>query len=110
MVGKFEDVVGEVATLLTVYLCLSFLKISQGDLIDTVKIAAEGVKTHSSSVATWMRNNVSPTLRNILPASPGPPPGEPQPSTSADVWAGSPVRNEFLRPGCRYVKTIFAFI
>uniref|UniRef100_A0A671U4I5 SUMO specific peptidase 1 n=1 Tax=Sparus aurata TaxID=8175 RepID=A0A671U4I5_SPAAU len=67
--------------------CLFF---SQGDLIDTVKVAAEGVKTHSSSVATWMRNNVSPTLRNILPASPGPPPGDPQPSTSAAVWAKRP--------------------
>lgn len=61
-----------------------------GDLIDSVKIAAEGVKNHSSSVATWMRNNVSPTLRNILPASPGPPTGDlqPQPSTSAAVWTG----------------------
>ncbi|XP_059190045.1 sentrin-specific protease 1 isoform X2 [Centropristis striata] len=62
-----------------------------GDLIDTVKVAAEGVKNHSSSVATWMRNNVSPTLRNILPTSPGPPPEEPQPSTSAAVWAGMPI-------------------
>ncbi|XP_070766894.1 sentrin-specific protease 1 [Enoplosus armatus] len=66
-------------------------KSRMGDFIDTVKVAAEGVKTHSSSVATWMRNNVSPTLRNILPASPGPPPGEPQPSTSAAVWAGRPI-------------------
>ncbi|XP_074500419.1 sentrin-specific protease 1 [Sebastes fasciatus] len=68
-------------------------KSRMGDLIDTVKVAAEGVKSHSSSVATWMRNNVTPTLRNILPASPGPPPGEPppQPSTSAAVWAGMPV-------------------
>ncbi|XP_042348412.1 sentrin-specific protease 1 [Plectropomus leopardus] len=67
-------------------------KSRMGDLIDTVKVAAEGVKSHSSSVATWMRNNVSPTLRNILPASPGPPPGEPQPqpSTSAAVWEGMP--------------------
>uniref|UniRef100_A0A3B4UK19 SUMO specific peptidase 1 n=1 Tax=Seriola dumerili TaxID=41447 RepID=A0A3B4UK19_SERDU len=67
---------------------LMIKKSRMGDLIDTVKIAAEGVKSHSSSVATWMRNNVSPTLRNILPASPGPPPGEPQPSTSAAAWAG----------------------
>uniref|UniRef100_A0A4W6FKU0 SUMO specific peptidase 1 n=1 Tax=Lates calcarifer TaxID=8187 RepID=A0A4W6FKU0_LATCA len=75
--------------------CLAFLlQIYVGDLIDTVKTAAEGVKTHSSSVATWMRNNVSPTLRNILPASPGPPPGEPQPSTSSaatPAWAGRPI-------------------
>ncbi|KAF1390483.1 hypothetical protein PFLUV_G00058540 [Perca fluviatilis] len=68
-------------------------KSRMGDLIDTVKVAAEGVKSHSFSVATWMRNNVSPALRNILPASPGPPPGEPQPqpSTSAAVWAGMPI-------------------
>ncbi|XP_027144158.1 sentrin-specific protease 1 isoform X1 [Larimichthys crocea] len=65
-------------------------KSRMGDLIDTVKVAAEGVKTHSSTVATWMRNNVSPTLRNILPASPGPPPREPQPSTSASIWTGRP--------------------
>uniref|UniRef100_A0A672H5C1 Sentrin-specific protease 1-like n=1 Tax=Salarias fasciatus TaxID=181472 RepID=A0A672H5C1_SALFA len=58
-------------------------------LIDSVKSAAEGVKSHSSSVATWMRNNVSPTLRNILPPSSDSPPGEPQPSTSASVWRGS---------------------
>ncbi|XP_056240725.1 sentrin-specific protease 1 [Seriola aureovittata] len=70
---------------------LMIKKSRMGDLIDTVKIAAEGVKSHSSSVATWMRNNVSPTLRNILPASPGPPPGEPQPSTSAAAWACRPI-------------------
>ncbi|XP_068454762.1 sentrin-specific protease 1 [Clinocottus analis] len=69
-------------------------KSRMGDLIDTVKVAAEGVKSHSSSVATWMRNNVSPTLSNMLPAFPSPPPGEPQPSTSssaAAVWAGMPI-------------------
>ncbi|XP_032377020.1 sentrin-specific protease 1 [Etheostoma spectabile] len=67
-------------------------KSRMGDLIDTVKVAAEGVKSHSFSVATWMRNNVSPALKNILPASPGPPPGElqPQPSTSAAVYGGMP--------------------
>lgn len=70
---------------------LMIKKSRMGDLIDTVKTAAEGVRTHGSSVATWMRNNVSPTLKNILPASPGPPPGESQPSTSAAVWAGRPV-------------------
>ncbi|XP_026223662.1 sentrin-specific protease 1 [Anabas testudineus] len=72
---------------------LMIKKSRMGDLIDTVKIAAEGVKTHSSSVATWMKNNVSPTLRNILPASPGPPlpESQPQPSTSAAGWAGRPV-------------------
>ena len=77
--------------------------ISLGDLIDTVKIAAEGVKNHSSGVAAWMRNNVSPTLRNILPTSPGPPPGEPQPSTSAEVWAGRPVSKLLMLPKCKYV-------
>lgn len=41
--------------------------------MDTMKNAAEGMKTHGSSVALWMRNSVSPTLRNMLPASPGPP-------------------------------------
>uniref|UniRef100_A0A3Q4B3F1 Ubiquitin-like protease family profile domain-containing protein n=1 Tax=Mola mola TaxID=94237 RepID=A0A3Q4B3F1_MOLML len=69
---------------------LMIKKSRMGDLIDTVKTAAEGVKNQSSSVATWMRNTVSPTLRTILPASPGPPPGQPQPSTSAAVWAGRP--------------------
>lgn len=44
-----------------------------GDIMDTMKNAAEGVKTHGSSVALWMRNSVSPTLRIMLPASPGPP-------------------------------------
>ncbi|XP_074538084.1 sentrin-specific protease 1 [Halichoeres trimaculatus] len=68
-------------------------KSRMGDLIDSCKSAAEGVRSHSSSVASWMRNNVSPTLRNILPASPGPPPGDlqPQPSTSADIQTGSPI-------------------
>lgn len=70
---------------------LAIKKSRMGDLIDTVKSAAEGVKSHSSSVATWMRNNVSPSLRNILPPSSDSPPGEPQPSTSASVWRGSPI-------------------
>uniref|UniRef100_A0A8C5DDF8 Sentrin-specific protease 1-like n=1 Tax=Gouania willdenowi TaxID=441366 RepID=A0A8C5DDF8_GOUWI len=59
------------------------------DLIDTVKNAAEGVKNHSTSVATWMRNNVSPTLRNMLPPSSGLPPAEPLPSTS--TWTRRPI-------------------
>ncbi|XP_068996649.1 sentrin-specific protease 1 [Embiotoca jacksoni] len=66
-------------------------KSRMGDLIDSVRSAAEGVKSHSSSVATWMMNNVSPSLRNILPTSPGSPSGEPQPSTSAAMWTGRPV-------------------
>ncbi|CAL8366659.1 unnamed protein product [Lota lota] len=62
-------------------------KSRRGDLIDTVKGAAERVKDHGSTVATWVKNNVSPTLRNILP---GPPPAVPQPqaSTSAATWTG----------------------
>lgn len=69
-------------------------KSRMGDILDTVKIAAERVRSHSSSVATWMKNNVSPALKNILPASPGPPSKEslPQPSTSSSViWARRPV-------------------
>ncbi|KAM6924869.1 sentrin-specific protease 1 [Xenentodon cancila] len=66
-------------------------KSRMGDLIDTVKGAAEGVKSHSTSMATWMRNNVSPTLRNILSTSSDSHPGEPQPSTSAAVWTGRPI-------------------
>ncbi|XP_029574558.1 sentrin-specific protease 1 isoform X2 [Salmo trutta] len=75
-------------------------KFRMGDLVDTVKTAAEGVKSHSANVASWVRNSMTPTLRNILPASPGPleehpgeePPEEPQlePSTFAPppstVW------------------------
>lgn len=66
-------------------------KSRMGELIDSVKTAAEGVKTHSSSVASWMKNSVSPKLKNMLPASSGPPPGEPQPSTSAAAWVGRPL-------------------
>ncbi|KAM9751928.1 sentrin-specific protease 1 isoform 2-T3 [Menidia menidia] len=66
-------------------------KSRMGDLIDSVKSAAEGVKNQSTSVATWMRNNVSPTWRNLLPTSPGSPPGESQPSTSTAVWTGEPI-------------------
>nr|XP_046200480.1 sentrin-specific protease 1-like isoform X2 [Oncorhynchus gorbuscha] len=75
---------------------LAVKKFQMGDLVDTVKTAAEGVKSHSADVASWVRNSVTPTLRNILPASPGPleehPGEEPQlePSTFAPppsiVW------------------------
>lgn len=82
------------APCLRLHVCLT------GDLVDTVKTAAEGVKSHSADVASWVRNSVTPTLRNILPASPGPleehpgeePPEEPllEPSTFAPppstVW------------------------
>lgn len=47
-------------------------KFRMGDFMDTMKYAAEGVKTHGSSVASWMRDNVSPTFKNMLPASPTP--------------------------------------
>ncbi|XP_039903852.1 sentrin-specific protease 1 [Simochromis diagramma] len=65
-------------------------KSRMGDLIDSVKNAAEGVKNHSSNVAAWMKNNVSPALRNMLTTSPGLPPGEPhpRPSTSSAIWTG----------------------
>lgn len=73
-----------------------------GDIIDSVKVAAEGVKNHSSVVATWMKNTVSPTLKNMLPASPGPPPdGVSQPasastsSAAAAAWTGRRVREQF---------------
>lgn len=56
-----------------------------------MRSAAEGVKNHSSNVATWMKKNVNPTLRNILPASSDSPSGEPQPSTSAAVYPRRPV-------------------
>uniref|UniRef100_A0A3B3DN67 SUMO specific peptidase 1 n=1 Tax=Oryzias melastigma TaxID=30732 RepID=A0A3B3DN67_ORYME len=61
-----------------------------GDLIDSVKSAAEGVKSHSTFVSTWMKNNMSPSLRNILPTSPGLPSGETQPSTSAAALTRRP--------------------
>lgn len=82
-----------------------------GDLVDTVKTAAEGVKSHSSNVASWVRNSVTPTLRNILPASPDPPPEEhfdeepakelqPEPSTNAPrpstVWEETEVLDLFM--------------
>uniref|UniRef100_A0A3B3VIA4 SUMO specific peptidase 1 n=1 Tax=Poecilia latipinna TaxID=48699 RepID=A0A3B3VIA4_9TELE len=53
--------------------------------------AAEGVKNHSSNVATWMKKNVNPTLRNILPNSSDSPSGEPQPSTSAADYPRRPI-------------------
>ncbi|XP_068186584.1 sentrin-specific protease 1 [Antennarius striatus] len=65
-------------------------KSRMGDLIDTVKTAAEGVRNHSTNVAAWMKNNVSPSLKNILPASPGSSPQESQPSTSTAIWSGRP--------------------
>ncbi|XP_072552510.1 sentrin-specific protease 1 isoform X2 [Salminus brasiliensis] len=66
-----------------------------GDFMDTMKNAAEGVKTHGSTVASWVRSSVSPTLRNMLPASPGPPQTEhlqtslPAVNASGSEWAES---------------------
>ncbi|XP_064156347.1 sentrin-specific protease 1 [Anguilla rostrata] len=57
-------------------------KFRMGDWIDTVKIAAKGVKTQGSSVASWVKSSVGPSLSNILPASPGPPPLAPPPEAS----------------------------
>ncbi|XP_047222794.1 sentrin-specific protease 1 isoform X2 [Girardinichthys multiradiatus] len=66
-------------------------KTRMGDFIDSFRSAAEGVKNHSSNVATWMIKNVSPTLKNMLPTSSDSPPGEPQPSTSAEIWTSRPI-------------------
>ncbi|XP_016315668.1 sentrin-specific protease 1-like isoform X2 [Sinocyclocheilus anshuiensis] len=69
-------------------------KFRMGDIMDTVKNAAEGVKTH---VAFWMKNSVRPNPRNMLPTSPGPPqigiPSEPAANStaSASLW----VENKF---------------
>ncbi|XP_052396040.1 sentrin-specific protease 1 [Carassius gibelio] len=68
-------------------------KFRMGDIMDTVKNAAEGVKTHGSSVAFWMKNSVRPNPRNMLPTSAGPPqtgiPSEPAANSaaSASLWA-----------------------
>ncbi|KTF96442.1 hypothetical protein cypCar_00008169 [Cyprinus carpio] len=68
-------------------------KFRMGDIMDTVKNAAEGVKTHGSSVALWMKNSVRANPRNMLPTSPGPPqtgiPSEPAANSpaSASLWA-----------------------
>lgn len=67
-------------------------KSRMGEFIDTVKIAAEGVKSHSSSVAAWMKN-MTPTLKNMLPAASIPPPrtaSRPSSSSSSVVWARRP--------------------
>ncbi|XP_069042831.1 sentrin-specific protease 1 [Lepisosteus oculatus] len=62
-------------------------KFRMGDLVDTVKLAAEGVRVRGTSVASWVRNNVSPSLRAMLPASPGPPePPEPTPTPTTSAW------------------------
>lgn len=65
-------------------------KSRMGDFIDSVKIAAEGVKSHSSSMAAWMKN-MTPALKNMLPATSAHPPRRTMPSTSSSVvWAKRP--------------------
>lgn len=66
-------------------------KSRMGDFIDTVKTAAEGVKSHSSNVAAWMKN-MTPALKNMLPAASVPAPRRSlsRPSTSSVVWARRP--------------------
>lgn len=78
---------------------LTIKKSRMGDLIDSVK-------SHSSTMASWMRNTVSPTLRTILPASPGPPPAEPQPSTSSAMAA---VEKNLLNESFAAPSTTFAW-
>lgn len=72
-------------------------KFKMEDFMNTVKNAAEGVKTQGSSVADWVRNNVRPTLSNMLPPSPGPPQiGIPSvPATSAAASASLWAENKF---------------
>ncbi|XP_072306023.1 sentrin-specific protease 1 [Eucyclogobius newberryi] len=70
---------------------LALKRSRMGDLLDTVKIAAQGVKSHSSSVATWMKLNMTPSVNYVMPAAPGPPLREASPSTSTSVvWARRP--------------------
>ncbi|XP_077453446.1 sentrin-specific protease 1 [Stigmatopora argus] len=66
-------------------------KSRMGDLLDTVKIAAEEMKHRSASVATWMKNTVSPTLRNMLPASSGHSIGQHQPQHTSSAAQWTPV-------------------
>uniref|UniRef100_A0A3Q1JQ64 Ubiquitin-like protease family profile domain-containing protein n=1 Tax=Anabas testudineus TaxID=64144 RepID=A0A3Q1JQ64_ANATE len=56
------------------------------------------IEWYDSSVATWMKNNVSPTLRNILPASPGPPLPESQPQNSLLVLERNSLPETFVAP------------
>ncbi|KAJ8017026.1 hypothetical protein DPEC_G00013490 [Dallia pectoralis] len=95
---------------------LEVKRFRMGNLVDTVKTAAEGVKSHSASVAFWVKTNVSPTLRSMLPLSPGPPleeqpAEEPRASTSArpvstfweetevlEVRNSAPLKGTFVAP------------
>ncbi|XP_076840166.1 sentrin-specific protease 1 [Brachyhypopomus gauderio] len=45
-------------------------KFRMGDFMGTMKNAAEGMKNHGSTVASWVRSSVSPTLKSMLPAPP----------------------------------------
>ncbi|CAL8319823.1 unnamed protein product [Merluccius merluccius] len=66
-----------------------------GELIDSVRGAAGGVKDHGSTVATWVKNSMSPTLRSMLPGPPPPlpPPADPQPGASTSTSTSTATRN-----------------
>ncbi|CAL1606189.1 unnamed protein product [Knipowitschia caucasica] len=69
---------------------LALKRSRMGDIFDSVKIAAQGVKSHGSSVAAWMKMNIRPTSKEVAPATPALPLREavPTPSvTSSVVWA-----------------------
>lgn len=71
-------------------------KSRMGDFIDTVKIAAEGVKSHSSSVAAWMKN-MTPSLKNMLPVTSAPSQTRAVSRPPASVWARRPaIENHVL--------------
>jgi len=66
--------------------------------MDTVKNAAEGVKTHGSSVAGWVKNSVRPNPGNMLPASLGPPQAgiSSEPAANSTASASMWVENKVL--------------
>ncbi|XP_066526995.1 sentrin-specific protease 1 [Hoplias malabaricus] len=68
-------------------------RFKMGDFVDTMKTAAVGVKSHGSSVASWVCNSVSPKLKNMLPPSPGPPQKQtislPAAHASGSAWTDS---------------------
>ncbi|KAG1961568.1 sentrin-specific protease 1 [Pimephales promelas] len=77
-------------------------KFRMGDFMDTVKNAAEGVKTHGSSVAIWVKNSVRPNPGNMLPASPGPPQAgiSSEPAANSTASASMWVENKFVDQSC----------
>ncbi|XP_067095899.1 sentrin-specific protease 1 [Osmerus mordax] len=84
-------------------------KSRMGDLIDSVRTAAEGMKSHSTNVASWVKNSMSPTLRTILPASPGPPlQHQPGPSTSTSASSAAWPQSEVLEGNTASMDGTFA--